>query len=173
MRHRLFCFSAALPERRALGELLAVNSVYSSVGSFFSSVGDSFSSVASSVSGSFSGVASSVSGCVGSVASSFSAFFDNRSCVSSHGVNGFAGLVSGFAASSEAQSRSCNSSGKNDLTHNINSLLSECMSRDLSQDRAKAELLTPDSALSNSGQNMALQAEYGLFASFSPFFRLN
>lgn len=90
-----------------------------------------------------SGVFSSFDGCVGSFACSFagrvSSFtssvdsffassgrvFGDRLCVGSHGVAGFAHRVSGFTASGEAQSRGSNSSCKNDLTHNFNSLFNE------------------------------------------------
>ncbi len=117
-----FCIFLAEECRR---ELLAVDSVSSGVSSFFRSVGDGFSSVASSFSGcvgcAFSSFASVGSSAFDSVANGFSVGFS----VCSHCVDSFASGVSGFAASSEAQSRRSDSGSKNDLTHNFNSLFSE------------------------------------------------
>ena len=86
---------------------------------------------------------SSVSNSTGSVRSSssfssgsFCAFFGhrgrfvrNRFGISSHRVSHVAGFVGGFTASSKAQSRSGDSGGKNDLTHDGYSLYNEFITR--------------------------------------------
>ena len=90
--------------------------------------GHRFFSVCSSAFSSFDGCVGSFYGCVCSFSScvcSFSGcFFSDRAGVCSHCVNFFTSGFSGFAASSEAQSRGSDCGSKNDLTHNFKSLFS-------------------------------------------------
>lgn len=135
----------------------ALHGVGSVAGSFASSSGgtvngfaSSSSSVASGFAGgfgsafsSFSGIASHFGGTIDGVASHFTGGFSVGFSVGSHGVNGFTSLFGGFGARSEAQSRSGNGGGKNDLTHNGIPFFS-CLNRAFPyMERAKVELTDP------------------------------
>ena len=98
----------------AKSELLAFDSSFSVGSSFFSSFFNSVGSAFSSFSGRVSSFFAS-GGCV----------FRDCFGVCSHCFVGAFDRFSGFAASSEAQSRGSDGSSQNELTHNYNSLFSE------------------------------------------------
>jgi len=106
-----------------VGELFAFHHGFSVSSGGFSSVassfGTSFNSFCAFFSSAFSGFCAFFS--------SSGRVFGNRLSVGSHGVAGFAHGISGFTASSEAQSRGGDCSSKNDLTHNLKSLFSELL----------------------------------------------
>lgn len=122
--------------------LLAVDSSFCFSSSAFSSfdgcVGSSFGGFASS----FNSFASSF----GCFVSSSGCVFSNRFSVSSHRVAGFGGGVSGFTASSEAQSRGGDGGSKNELTHKIKSLFSEWIGNVRLGARPKAGFRPPTSS---------------------------
>lgn len=94
----------------------------------FSFSSSSFSGVASSFCTSFNSFCAFNSSAFNGFCAFFSGrgrVFGDRLSVGSHCVTGFSDGISGFTASSEAQSRGGDCSSKNDLTHNMKSLFSE------------------------------------------------